>query len=215
VFRELFTKNFWPVWVFAIVVMGGVVGGSVYFLTSSEGFSISGDRLINDQLPIISRETVEIEPVNRDFAILAPQINLNAPVKEGVDGTNEYEYLPRVLQGVAHYKRKDLGEVVVDGALPGQGSGNIFLFGHSQIPGGDTSNYQGVFNDLEELKPGEIVTLYYQGEEYKYQVKDGRVVDKTAVEYLAHTETETLTLMSCWPLGLDWKRYVVRAERVL
>lgn len=158
-------------------------------------------------------EFTQEEPVNKDFSIFAPQINVNAPVFANVDGGDENAYLANVLRGVAHYKNKKFKNVVVDGAFPGQ-KGNIFLFGHSQIPGGDLSNYQGVFNNLEELMPGDIVKIYYQEQEYQYEVMNGQVVDKDAVEYLESTETETLTLMSCWPLGLDWKRYVVRAKRI-
>jgi len=154
------------------------------------------------------------EPVNHDFSIFAPQISVNAPVYANVDGSNENAYLANVLRGVAHYQHKELDNVTVDGALPGQ-VGNVFLFGHSQIPGGSLENYQGVFNNLEELIEGDVIKVFYQGEEYQYEVKEGHVIEKTQVEYLAHTETETLTLMSCWPLGLDWKRYVIRAERVL
>lgn len=157
-------------------------------------------------------ETLPVEPIDREFSIVMPRIGLNAPVFANIDGTNEYSYLPRILKGVAHYQHKDLGKVVVDGAFPGDGTGNIFLFGHSQIPGGDMSDYQGVFNNLEELRAGDVITVYYQGQPHQYVVRSGEVVDVSRVDVMAHTETETLTLMSCWPLGLDWKRYIIRAE---
>lgn len=199
-----------------VIVVIGLVGlgvGAFQLFNSEvvlEGYATrSPDR---EPFRFEGNETHE-DPVNREFGIVAPQIDVNAPVFANVDGSNEKNYLPNVLRGVAHYQHKKLDTVTVDGAVPGQ-VGNIFLFGHSQIPGGSLENYQGVFNNLEELIVGDIVKIYYQGEEYRYEIKSGQVVTPDAVELLEHTETETLTLMSCWPLGLDWKRYVVRAERV-
>lgn len=152
-------------------------------------------------------------PFNTEFTLWIPKINVNAPVIADVDGSEAFEYLWQVKQGVAHYKHKKLTRVTVDGAKPGEG-GNIFLFGHSQIPGGDTGNFQGVFNDLHKLIPGDKVIVYYQGQEFEYQVTKGKVVERDAVEYLERTPEETLTLMTCWPLGLDVKRYLILAKRV-
>ena len=56
--------------------------------------------------------------------------------------------------------------------------------------------------------------MYYQGEKFEYRVVEGKVVEKTALEYLKHTDEETLTLMTCWPLGFENKRYIVRAKRI-
>ncbi len=157
--------------------------------------------------------TVIPTPINTDFSLLIPKIELNAPVIANVDGGNPREYLWRVTQGIAHFKPRRFANVEVDGALPGE-TGNIFLFGHSQIPGGDTSNFKGVFNNLIKLIPGDKVYIFYQGQKLSYEVTEAKVVPKTALEYLEPTSEETLTLMTCWPLGLDIKRYIVRARRV-
>lgn len=157
------------------------------------------------------------DPVNQDFSVVIPKLGVNAPVKENVEGAAEWAVAPQVLKGVGHYKRGQLGDVTVDGDLPGGEPGNVFLFGHSQILGRDSEeNYAGVFDDLEELEDGDIVEVYYQGEKHQYKVKSGQVVGKDDLKWVTHDgdDTETLTLMSCWPLGLDWKRYVVQAEKV-
>ena len=91
--------------------------------------------------------------------------------------------------------------------------GNIFIFGHSQVPGGDMSDYRGAFNDLPNIKEGDELIFYYQEKKYSYRVYESKVVEKTAFEYLGHTTEETLTLMTCWPLGFENKRYIVRAKR--
>lgn len=152
-------------------------------------------------------------PISADFGLVIEKIGVNAPIRH-VDGSNEKAYLPNILQGIGHYQPKVLPQVVVDGSLPGEG-GNVFLFGHSQIPGGDLSHYKGVFNNLGQLEIGDRMTVYYQGQAYyNYEVYQSKVVDKTALSYLDRTPKETLTLMTCWPLGLDIKRYIVRARRI-
>lgn len=148
-----------------------------------------------------------------NFNISIISLDINAPVTKNVDGSRKEKYLPNVLQGVAHYQRKVLPDVTVDGALPGE-PGNIFLFGHSQIPGGDTSNFKGVFNNLPNIKTGERVQIFYQGDSFVYEVYEAKVVGKNEISYLEKTPQETLTLMTCWPLGLDIKRFVARAKRV-
>jgi LPXTG-site transpeptidase (sortase) family protein len=200
---------------FLCVTVGLIIlVGGVYFVINQElRVSVLGIHNNTRQPFVFDIASPEEDPINREFSILAPQIGVNSPISKNVDGSNEKFYIPNMLRGVAHYVRKDLGDVLVDGALPGQ-PGNIFLFGHSQIPGGSLENYQGVFNKLEKLAIGDIVKVFYEGKEYRYKVKTGQVVQKDQVEYLAHTEQETLTLMSCWPLGLDIKRYVVQADRV-
>lgn len=156
-------------------------------------------------------------PVNQNFAIVIPKLGVNAPIKKDVDGAAEWAVAPQVLKGVGHYKRSKLGDVTVDGDLPGGKPGNVFLFGHSQILGRDKrENYAGVFNDLEELEDGDIVEVYYESEKYQYKIKSGQVVGKDDLKWVTDNgdDVETLTLMSCWPLGLDWKRYVVQAEKI-
>ncbi|MBU0708841.1 sortase [Patescibacteria group bacterium] len=155
----------------------------------------------------------KLVPVSEDFSLIIPKVSINVPVIADVDGGNSKEYLWRVTQGVAHFKHRQYANVTVDGSLPGEG-GNIFLFGHSQIPLGDTSDYQGVFNDLPTLVPHDRIALHYQGEQYEYQVAEGKVISKKDLTYLEATVEETLTLMTCWPLGLDIQRYIVRAKRI-
>ncbi|MBU1110561.1 sortase, partial [Patescibacteria group bacterium] len=139
-------------------------------------------------------------PVSDDFSLLIPKISINVPVIPNVDGGNLSEYLWSVTQGVAHFKHKEFANITVDGAFPGEG-GNIFLFGHSQIPGGDTGDYKGVFNSLPKLINGDSIKVVYQGAHYEYVVSEGKVVSKKALEYLEPTGEEVLTLMTCWPLG--------------
>lgn len=156
-------------------------------------------------------ERPEPTPISYDFNLIIPHLSLNAPILAEVDGTNSHEYLWKVKQGIGHFKHMEYGGILVDGSFPGEG-GNIFLFGHSQIPGRDVSGYKGAFNGLESLLEGDKIVVFYQGQRFEYKVKKGLVVPKTALEYLEKTPEETLHLMTCWPLGLDIQRYLIIAQ---
>lgn len=200
--------------VFLVFIALALLVSTGYFWLAHPGplyqGSGSGDA-ISAGTPTSMKDNVGTGASNFNISIIS--LDINAPVTKNVDGSRKEKYLPNVLQGVAHYQHKVLPDVTVDGALPGE-PGNIFLFGHSQIPGGDTSNFKGVFNNLPNIKIGERVQIFYQGNSFVYEVYEAKVVGKNEISYLEKTPQETLTLMTCWPLGLDIKRFVARAKRV-
>ncbi len=193
-----------------VVILG--LSGYLVFRGGSSYIYRNGN-FAGDESPLRDGRNFSVEPANREFGLLIPKLGVNAPVRGNVDGSQEWAIAPQILKGIGHYRRGPLGPVTVDGAVPGQ-KGNIFLFGHSQILGRSKEDYAGVFNDLEELKEGDLIEVYYQEDKYQYRVTTGQVVDKTDLKWVEHTDQETLTLAGCWPLGLDWKRYVVQAERI-
>ena len=156
----------------------------------------------------------DVEPVSQDFGLVVPKLGINVPVIADVNGLNPNEFLWKVTEGVAHFKHVEAYDVIVDGAFPGQ-IGNIFLFGHSQIPGGDTSKYQAVFNESPALNYGDKIIVFYNGEKYEYHVVEGKIIGKTDVYYLEKTPEETLHLMTCWPLGFNNERYLITALRTI
>lgn len=100
-------------------------------------------------------------------------------------------------------------------ANPGEGS-NIVLAGH-------VGGYGRVFRDLFYVHPGDEVTLYSEGQQYLYVIQERLVLEEENVppeqraanaQYMAPTDTEMLTLITCWPAtGPDrfTQRVVVRA----
>jgi sortase A len=91
-------------------------------------------------------------------------------------------------------------------ALPGQ-PGNASISGHR-----DT-----FFRPLRNIEPNDVITLSTTRGEYRYRVLSTRIVDPSDVAVLNPGETETLTLVTCYPfyfVGPAPKRYIVRAERV-
>jgi len=199
----------------SIFVLGGI--GVFLFVNEPTTYYQMKEKV----LPFSSQRTEEnkkieedVAPVSNEFGLVIPKIGVNVPIVADVDGLNPDEYFWKVTQGVAHFKHAEAHDVVVDGAFPGE-EGNVFLFGHSQIPGGDTSKYQSVFNDLPVLEFEDKIIVYFQGERYNYSVIEGKVIEKNELYYLEKTESEILHLMTCWPLGFNNKRYIVIARREL
>lgn len=141
----------------------------------------------------------------QDFHLLIPSLDISTPVIANVDGKNKETYFKALQGGVAHF----------DGtAKPGEGS-NIFIFGHSSYYLWDPGKYKSIFINLEDIKIGDEISLWYQKKEYKYKVTETKVVEPTDVSVLKPTPEEQLTLMTCVPPGTAEKRLIVIAKPVL
>lgn len=144
------------------------------------------------------------EPIDKEFGITVPKINANAKIIPNVDPFNSVEYQKALTKGVAHAKGS---------AFPGDGR-NIFLFSHSSVNLVDALRYNSVFYLLSKLTKGDSIYVYYRSMRYTYTVADVRKVPADAINYLFRVpETETVTLMTCWPPGTSAQRLIVIAER--
>lgn len=145
------------------------------------------------------------EPIDKEFGIIVPKINANAKIIPNVDPFNSVEYQKALTRGVAHAKGS---------AFPGEGK-NTFLFSHSSVNFFEALRYNSVFYLLSKMERGDPIDIYYRNIRYTYTVADVRTVPSSAVQYLFTVpQTETLTLMTCWPPGTTYKRLIVIAERL-
>lgn len=148
------------------------------------------------------KPTNELAPPNKDFAIVINKISATAPVINSVDPFSPALYQQALSQGVAH---------AAGTALPGEGS-NIFLFAHSSADLGLATRYNSVFYLLHKLEPADEITLWYQEKQYLYEVTEKIIAKPTALNYLKPTDSESLTLMTCWPPGTTYERLLVVAK---
>jgi len=119
-----------------------------------------------------------------------PRLGLSAMVIEGTSG--------KILRRAAGHIRGT--------ALPGQ-SGNVVISGHR-----DT-----FFRPLRNIRRNDIITLTTVLGQYRYRVVSTQVVSPYDVAVLDRSETEILTLVTCYPfyfVGAAPDRFIVRAERV-
>lgn len=141
--------------------------------------------------------------------IEAPSIHLSAPVVEtgwkvsssGGPDITEWE----VPDGAAGFHKGT--------ALPGH-AGNTVISGHHNI-GGE------VFRDLIDLKVGDEVILYVDKTPYRYVVAQKELVHEQGesdevrrqnARWIAATDDERLTLVTCWPYTGNSHRLIIVAR---
>lgn len=95
-------------------------------------------------------------------------------------------------------------------ALPGE-TGNAVFFGHSS--GRTSTYYETIFATLHRLEIGDEILIYKDNYTYKYSVESKEIVSSNDFSILEQGDKKQLTLVTCWPLGTDWQRYVVIANQ--
>ena len=157
---------------------------------------------INYQTSKIITKKPEVIPVNTDFSIIIPKINVNSNVIKNIDPNNSSEYQKALTKGVAHARGS---------GLPGF-PGNTFIFAHSANSWYQANQYNAIFYLINKLVTGDEITIYYEGSKYLYTVTEKKIVTSSHLNYLTgSTSTQTLTLMTCWPPGTTLNRLVIIA----
>lgn len=98
-------------------------------------------------------------------------------------------------------------------AIPGE-YGNAVIFGHSCLPQFyNPKNYSCIFATLNTLELGDEIFVNVDNVEYKYIVYDFKTVNPDDIWILEQKfDNYYLSLVTCVPPGLDWKRLVVKAK---
>ncbi len=141
-------------------------------------------------------------PLFEDFHLLIPSLDISAPIIADVDGADEETYNKALEGGVAQLKGS---------SKPGEGS-NIFIFGHSSFYWYKPGEYKKIFSNLDELKEGDEIIIWYHQKEYKYKVVETKLVRPDEVDVIKPTHEEQVSLMTCWPPNTILKRMIVIAK---
>ena len=167
---------------------------------TGQKYVVSGDSTAHASS---SPPPIPITPINNNFAIVIPKIDVNANVTANVDPTSYRAYASALAKGAAHAR----GTV-----LPGQ-EGNSYIFAHSSLNFWDIYRYNSVFTLLRKLEPGDLVAVFYQGHRYDYVVTSKKIIPPTDTSVLTpKAEGKQLTLQTCDPPGLNLNRLVVIAK---
>ena len=142
--------------------------------------------------------------VSRPVRIAISSIGVNADII--IPPASDNETLDEALtHGIVYY--------------PGSGrfgeNGNAFLFGHSSwLPIVRNKNFK-VFNELTNVREGDLIFIYTTDQTYPYQVVSKRIAgdDEVWVDF-ADTDRSRLTLSSCNSFGSREQRVVVEAVLV-
>lgn len=152
-----------------------------------------------------SQVALPVVPVDSNFSVIIPKIDVNAKVISNIDPFSREEYLEALSKGVAHAKGT---------SFPDQ-KGNTFIFAHSTTDNIlDVNRYNAIFYLLGKLERGSLIYLVYKGKNYQYKVSQIKIINVDRVEFIdGNSDDETLTLMTCWPPGTTLKRLLIIAAK--
>ncbi len=143
-----------------------------------------------------------IVPKSTQFGLVIPKLNINEDVYENVDPFNKANYNYYLTKGVAQAKGS---------GLPGTNQGT-FIFAHSARDFLLAQQYNAQFYLLNNLSKDDLIYVYYQNQEYKYQVTNKEVVNPDVTSIISTIPQDELILMTCYPAGLDAQRLLVKAR---
>jgi sortase A len=138
-----------------------------------------------------ARELLDATPNGKPLGrLLIPKIHLKTV---WVDGTDHDD----LKRGPGHY----------DGTvLPGR-RGTVGLAGHR-------TTYGAPFRNVNQLKPGDRITLAMPYGRYEYAVERTQIVSPKAAEVLRRSGSDRLVLTACHPLWSAAQRIVVTARLI-
>jgi len=134
------------------------------------------------------------------------KIGVDAPMV-WTQSEDEKTMLTDLEKGIGHFYKT---------AAPGQ-KGNMVLSGHSSNLIWKKGNYNYIFEKLNDLNVGDDVTvrtIQQNGRTitYHYAVTEKFITTASDERIFASTETSTITLSTCWPIGTNLKRIIVKGE---
>jgi sortase A len=119
-----------------------------------------------------------------------PRLGLSAMIVEGTDTDS-------LKRGPGRYQRL---------FLPGEGE-LIYVAGHR-------TTYAAPFSRIDELRPGDEVTVEVPYGRFVYRITRHRIVEETEVSVLKSPGEEVLALQACHPRFFASHRYIAYAEPV-
>jgi LPXTG-site transpeptidase (sortase) family protein len=172
------------------------------FYNENENFTFEKEQKNNTNPDEQNKKTEE--PLEKGDRLVMKKINVSVPI---ISISSRQD---KVLQ--EGLKR---GAVIFpETSFPGK-KGNCVIVGHSSNYPWRKGNYDNVFVLLDKLRKGDEVEIFWQKKKFKYIIfEEARIVKAGQMEILAPTEKSILTLMTCWPIGTNYKRLIVKGKLV-
>lgn len=159
-----------------------------------------------------STKTQKEVSINKDYSkdmyVTIESVGIkDIKISSNVESTDEKVYNKYLKSGVAHFKGTP---------LPGDG-GNSFIYGHSAVESFFSRHKdlpETIFSRLNDIDIGQKVVVKREDNVLEYVVRNKKIVEPEDFTILEPVQNkETVTLMTCWPLGLGTKRLIVVAEK--
>lgn len=137
---------------------------------------------------------VESKPIPKDNRLVIPKMQVDGEILEGTSESI-------LLSGIWH----------IPGTSDDPTSGNMVLSAHRFLHG---PGHPESFFLLDTLETGDTFTVYWNGKEYTYKVREIKIVEPNEIDILYNTPNAQVTLFSCTPLFTSEKRLVVIGDLV-
>lgn len=190
-------------------------------VTKSEEETILTDLVRNDHTLFINaaeKTSTALQYKDYDFSyslippgnrIFISRIGVDAPI---VDITAASE------QKLKHgdFDKELYSGVVKYPSTPEPGhKGNTLIFGHTSFYRWKKNPYGEIFAKMFQLVAWDEIKVAWKWQMYTYEIVATAVVKPGEVdaEYMKYTDAEYITLMGCYPLGSDAKRWLIIAKR--
>lgn len=191
----LLTQVILPIASFQIWELGQRLNNTLLISpTSPKDSQVLGISIQNtDNFPAIVSNLERQTPVGySQFSLTIPRLNIEKATVE-VDSND-------LSKGLVH---------LPNSALPGE-KGNVFISGHSALSP-IFSFKKALFANLTDLKKGDQIIVDVLGVKFKYEVSSLTVVDPSDLSVIKTPDNtgRYISLMTCVPPGLNFKRLVV------
>jgi LPXTG-site transpeptidase (sortase) family protein len=196
---------------FVLFAFGPVIKDEIWYKfmqLKSQNFALNDTSAQEDSVfaRLISTSPIRIEPVNKDFSLVIEKIGVNVPVVADVPVTDQKAYLESLKNGVAHASVTN---------YPSKDPGNVYVFAHASTNFWQLGKYATVFNLLRKLEVGDRVHMFYEGDQYVYEVVNKEVLKGWNTYPITRPVIEpTLTLQTCDPPGTTINRLVVTSKLI-
>lgn len=177
------------------------------YISKPQGFKELTIEALNQHT--LTEDTISIK-YSGTFYLSIPSIGIKRlPVQANVDSTDENIYNKVLENKLAHFKST---------GLPiSEAKNNMLVYGHSASPNYNPSpnDPEVAFSFLPNLKVGDDIIIEMEGKEYLYRMSNSKVVKPTDTSVITGSKgRQTLTLVTCFPLGSNENRYIAIARPV-
>lgn len=176
---------------------------TIRYVRKESGQTVSFKNKVSADAPKLPQAPTSSKPVgvNPD-RIEIPELDIDAeinnPTSTAIDTLDD-----ALRDGVVHYPNSGR----INGSKP------MFLFGHSsRLPVVQNEAYKS-FNGLDELSPGDKITVSGDDEVADYRVQSVKVVEKDEAYVDFSVDSDILTLSTCSTFGKKENRVVVTARK--
>ncbi len=198
-------------WVFNYKVVGALASDFFNPYQNKQSVVLASDQNISDLNKLVTQSDPvpikkEFPRTDRENSLEIPSLGMITPLVAG-QSTDIATLTKELNSGVVYYP----GSVA-----PGT-TGQMVVLGHSAPPNWPHIKYDWVFSNIQDLKAGDQIIVYFDKRIYTYTVTTKTIIDP-GQDITSHNQDGTkniLTIVSCWPPGKDYKRITVEAELVV